>query len=81
MFLLGGHGLYVYANPFFMGVDEGKLFLAIDVHVEQISTVIRWVSINAMQSFIVPATLIVIGLSIAILNFIFRVRSDRNAKS
>lgn len=61
LIILGAHGLYVYANPFQMGADLGKLFMTLDLQIAEISKVIRWMSVSATYSWIMPAAFLVMG--------------------
>ncbi len=63
--LLGAHGLYVYANPFTIGADLGNLFTEFDLGIAEVSKVIRWMSVSAIQSWITPTSFIVMGYFIS----------------
>ncbi len=61
LIILGAHGLYVYANPFQMGADLGKLFMTLDLQIAEITKIIKWMSVSAMYHWLTPAAFLAMG--------------------
>lgn len=70
LLLLGAHGLYIYANPISTDAGLGNLFTELDLHIAQISRVIRWMSVSALHSWIVPTAFLIMGF------FLVKVRGE-----
>ncbi len=61
--VLGAHGIYVYFNRIetLLGGEASKLFLTLDVPI-RLREVVVWASLRGLQSWIIPALLLVGGI-------------------
>jgi hypothetical protein len=70
--VLGAHGLYAYFHPletmFSLGGGYEKLFFVVDLHVAGLEKAVEWVSLRGLQSWFVPAVLVVSGIGFWLLS-------------